>query len=123
MNIKRVGIGHFWPLMALVLVCCSGCLLNHSHHVVLRQDEPLYAAYFESEDGRHIYENFVRNQISNKSKQSESSFGIPFIIGAERSYRLAENAIRNDAAIRFDQNSDGLISDVEASAFQKSSSN
>ena len=114
----RIHPSSFLILVATLSVGMSGCLLNHSHHVVVRQDEPLYASYFESDHGREVYEGYVRNQIQNNSKNSRSSFGIPFIISAERSHRIAENAVRNDAAIRFDRNSDGLISDEEASRFQ-----
>jgi len=95
-------------------------LLNHSNHVVLRQGEALQPMAFESDEAREIYENFVCGWQDNDNNQTKSSFGIPFIIGTQRSRKLAENAVRNDASIRFDRNLDGIISDQEAAVFGSS---
>ena len=103
--------------IAIGLSCCiqTGCLLSHSNHVVLRQEEPLQQLTFESEKARNTYESNVQKALNDESNTSHASFGIPFIVGLQQSKKLSESATRNDVATHFDLNGDRLISDYEAS--------
>ena len=98
-----------------ILLSQTGCLLSHSDHVVVRQAEPLRPVSFESEQTKIAYETYIESALQNDANKSSSSFGIPFIVGLERSKTVAPNAIRNDVAVRTDINKDGLISDYEMS--------
>lgn len=104
-------------IASLGLLCFlqCGCLLNHSNHVVLRQDEPLRGMTFQSENARIVFEKAVKQSLDDDSDQSHASFGVPFIVGMERSETVADNAMRNDVGVLFDVNQDGHISDYEAS--------
>ncbi len=110
--------------MVRTSVCClavscvvafSGCLLNYSHHSVVRQDEVLQPLTFESEQAKLSFEERVDAAMDSDRTQSERSFGIPFLIGVNRSSDLSEAAIRNDTATRLDVNGDRFISEYEAS--------
>ena len=111
------------PFALVSLVCLSsftqcGCLLSHSHHKVVRQGEPLHAVTFESENARSAFEACAQSALSDETNESRSSFGIPFIVGLQRSRKVAPNAIRNDVATRLDLNGDRHITDDEASLFE-----
>lgn len=99
----------------LLVLFQAGCLLNHSNHIVLRQDEPLRALTFQSESSRKVFEEAVDCALDEDSLQSHASFGIPFIIGLSKSKTLSSTAIRNDVGALFDINQDGVISDYEVS--------
>ena len=103
--------------IAIALLCCiqTGCLLSHSNHVVLRQDEPLQQLTFESETARNAYEASVQQSLNDESNTSHASFGIPFIVGLQQSKKLSDSATRNDVATQFDISGDSHISDYEAS--------
>lgn len=102
-------------LLALVCAMQSGCLLTHSIHSVVRQDEPLRPLMFESERAKKLFEGNVKDAASDDSNEGNASFAIPFIVGLEKSTKLSGNAIRNDVATRMDLNGDRHISDYEAS--------
>lgn len=107
-------------LVLLLLTCLfcatqSGCLLNHTHHTVIRQGEPLRQITFESENARSIFEASAECALADDSDESSSSFGIPFILGLSKSQKTSRTAIRNDVATRFDINGDKHISDYEVS--------
>jgi hypothetical protein len=105
----------FSIVIALSCMIQTGCLLSHSNHVVLRQDEPLQQLTFESEQARNIYEAKVENSLNDESNTSQASFGIPFIVGLEQSKKVSESGVRNDVATQFDISGDRHISDYEAS--------
>jgi hypothetical protein len=46
--------------LSLLILFQSGCLLNYSNDVVLRQDEPLRGLSFESEYAMHVFDQSVR---------------------------------------------------------------
>ena len=102
-------------LLGLFCAVHCGCLLNHSNHVVLRQNEPLNSLTFQSDHARNVFESRVEQSLEDDSRKSSASFGVPFLVGLERSTTIAENAIRNDLAALFDINGDQHISDYEAS--------
>ncbi len=102
------------PIAVVCLLQC-GCLLNHSNHVVLRQGEPLRGLSFQSEETRDIFEQAVDQAKNDDSRKSRASFGVPFLIGLERSRTLGDSAVRNDIGNLFDIDQDGFISDYEAS--------
>ena len=101
--------------LAIFAIIQTGCLLTHSHHTVVRQGEPLRPLTFESAEARETFEAVAEDSAENNSDESRSSFGIPFIVGLEKSSKTSSTAIRNDVATRFDINSDQHISDYEAS--------
>jgi hypothetical protein len=107
------------PTIAFLTTVCflglSGCLLTHSTHTVIREDEPLQAITYESEQTRNRFEGYVQNRLNDDRNHSHSAFAVPFLIGLERSRKTSENGIRNDALVRFDLNGDGYISDYEIS--------
>ncbi len=106
----------FFASSFLALLCLTqvGCLLNHSNHTVVRQEEPLRGVTFETENARQVFEATAEAALEDDSNQSHASFGVPFIVGLEKSKSIAPNAIRNDVATRFDINGDGHISEYEA---------
>lgn len=105
---------------AFGLICVSqiGCLLSHSNHVVVRQEEALQPVTFESEEARNLFESIVKNAIKEDSELGNASFAIPFIVGLEKSTKLSKSAIRNDVATRVDLNGDRLITEYEVSLRQ-----
>lgn len=102
-------------VIGLGLICLSGCLVNHSHHRVVRQAEPLQPITFESEGSRDAFEAFVESQSESKANRSSSSLAIPFLVSLSHSKSTSETAIRNDTAARLDVNGDRIISDYEVS--------
>ena len=104
-------------LFAFSCICLlnCGCLINHSHHTVLRQDEPLQSMTFESEYARSAFEQWVERANDDDSNRSSSSFAVPFIVGLKRSKSVSNNAVRNDVAALLDVNRDHHISDYEVS--------
>jgi hypothetical protein len=98
---------------SIIMVSLSGCLLSHSNHKVVRQNEPLQQLAFESEQARAVFESRVERQM--ESDESSASLGIPFLVGLEKTVKTAENAIRNDVATMLDINGDGIVSNHEAS--------
>ena len=109
---------YFYFTITFLLLFQTGCLLVHSNHTVLRQNEPLHQPTFESEETRNAFEQYVNSEFENESNISSASFAIPFIVSLSRSKTVSENAIRNDIAARFDINRDNHISDHEASLHQ-----
>lgn len=109
-SVLLIGVSFF------ALMSC-GCLLNHSHHTVIRQGEPLYPIAFETDAARTCFEEYVEQARTSSANESHSSLSIPFLLGLQRSKSVSESAIRNDAAVRFDANADGTISDYEANVF------
>ena len=105
-------------VVAVVVVVNSGCLVNHSHRTIVRQTEPLYAVSFDSPQSKEVYEDFVDSWMEREEDLSKSSFAIPFLIGTEHSKVTSENAVRNDIALRFDADGDGLITQQEANVFR-----
>lgn len=101
-------------IFAILLLPQTGCLLNHSNHTVVRQQEPLRGITFETENARKVFEASTDAAMDNDSNKSHASFGVPFLVGLEKSKSVAPNAIRNDVATRFDINGDGHISEYEA---------
>ncbi len=95
------------------LASFSGCLLSHSNHSIVRQTEPLKQVVFETERARATFESQVERRL--ESNKSSASFGIPFIVGLEKTVTTAENAIRNDVATLLDINGDRVISEYETS--------
>ena len=104
----------FATLFAGLLILQTGCLLSHSHHTVIRQDEPLRPMTFASESARNAYEACVDAECNSDANNSRGSLAIPFLIGLERSRTTSESAIRNDVSTKFDINGDDHISDYEA---------
>ena len=102
-------------MLSLFCVCQTGCLLNHTNHRVLRQDEAVKQLTFESEPTRNSFEAWVTEAIDNNSDKSSASFGIPFIVGLEASQRVSTAGIRNDVATQIDINGDSHISNYEIS--------
>lgn len=102
-------------LVAMLCVANTGCLLNHSNHTVVRQQEPLRSVTFETEQARQVFEASAEAALEDDSNESRASFGVPFLVGFEKSKTIAPNAIRNDVATKFDINNDGHISEYEAS--------
>lgn len=102
-------------LTAFSAVLVSGCLVNHSHHQVIRKSEPLQHVTFQSEETRNAFEQCVQDAIDNDSNYAHSSFGVPFLLGLQRTQKTAENAVRNDTIAKFDVNGDLYISDYEIS--------
>ena len=62
-----------------------------------------------------MFEASAQAALADETNESHASLGIPFIVGLEKSQKVAPNAIRNDVATRFDINGDRHISDDEAS--------
>lgn len=104
-------------ICAFLVVCVTqcGCLLSHSHHSVVRQSEPLQQVAFQSQQAKIAFEHHVKRELENDNNRSSSSLAVPFLLGLEKSQRLSETAVRNDAAVFFDANADGIIDDKEAS--------
>ena len=102
-------------LFLFVILFSSGCLVNHEHRSIVRQDEPLYPITFESEQARVAFEACVETACDDDHYESNSSFGVPFIVGISRSQMTSETAIRNDTATRLDVNGDRHISEYEVS--------
>jgi len=102
-------------LFALICLPQLGCLLNHSNHTVVRQQEPLRSVTFETEHARQVFEASADEALEDDANESHASFGVPFLVGFEKSKTVAPNAIRNDVATKFDINGDGHISEYEAS--------
>lgn len=101
--------------LSLLILFQSGCLLNYSNDVVLRQDEPLRGLSFESEYAMHVFDQSVRRAQKTDSRKSTSSFNVPFIVGLSGSKTLSETAVRNDMGTLFDINQDGHITEYEVS--------
>ncbi|MFK7769507.1 MAG: hypothetical protein AB8B55_20000 [Mariniblastus sp.] len=99
-------------ICSLVPVVFSGCLLSHSNHAIVRQNEPLKQIAFETEKARAYYEAKVSERLDNS--EASASFGIPFIVGLEKSTTTSENAVRNDVATLLDINGDRVVSEYEA---------
>ncbi|MEM7785562.1 MAG: hypothetical protein AAF623_19600 [Planctomycetota bacterium] len=99
----------------LIAMFQTGCLLNHSNHTVVRQNEPLRRITFESEQSRAVFEQSVSQALKDRSNRSSASFSIPFLVGLEKTKSIATNAIRNDVMAMFDIDGDAHISDYEAS--------
>lgn len=97
----------------ILLAPLTGCLLSHSNHSVIRQDEPLLQLAFESEKARSVFESHVERRQTED--EAHASLAIPFIVGLEKSVSTSENAIRNDVATMMDINGDRLISEQEVS--------
>ena len=114
-----------WNKQLFIVLICSlcaincGCLINHSNHVVLRQNEALRPLAFESPTARQNFESAVEYALDNEADRSRASFAVPFLFGLERSTKVAKNAIRNDLAALMDINRDGYISDYEISVRSK----
>ena len=102
-------------LLALFCVCQTGCLLNHTNHMVLRQDEAVKPLTFESEATRNSFEARVTQANEDNDDQSSASFGVPFIIGLEMTKKVSSSGIRNDLATQIDINGDSHISNYEIS--------
>jgi hypothetical protein len=98
-------------LCAIACAATTGCLLSHSNHSVIRQDEPLSPLVFETENARNMFESHVSERQSKD--EATTSFAIPFLVGLEKSVNTAENAIRNDVANLIDTNGDRIISEHE----------
>ena len=109
---------YFLLTVAFLVTAQTGCLLVHSNHTVLRQNEPLHQTTFESEETRNAFEQHVNSECENESNTSSASFAIPFIVSLSRSKTVSENAIRNDIMAKFDINRDNHICDYEASLHQ-----
>lgn len=107
----------FMLICALSVVCVTqcGCLVSHSHHTVVRQGEPLQRIAFQSQQAKIAFEHHVKRELENGNNQSSSSLAVPFLLGLERSRKLSEAAVRNDAAAFYDANTDGVIDDGEVS--------
>lgn len=100
-------------LGAILVAPLSGCLLSHSNHSVIRQDEPLLQLAFESEKARSVFESKVQKR--KQEDEAHASFAIPFIVGLKKSVSTSENAIRNDMATMMDINGDRFLSEREVS--------
>ena len=100
-------------LLAICLLTLPGCLLNHSRHTVVRQNEPLRSVAFESEQARIAFEEIVKEK--SEDSESDAQLAIPFLLGLDWSNRLSASAVRNDAIAQLDINRDGIISDYETS--------
>jgi hypothetical protein len=104
---------HFVFGSCILAILTTGCLLNHSNHMVIRQGEPLAPIGFESEFSKKSFESYVKSKLTDDANKSSSSFGIPFLVGFEKSKTMSESAIRNDALARFDTDKNGVINDYE----------
>lgn len=81
--------------------------------MVIRQGEPLSPVGFESDFSKKSFESYVDSKLSDDANKSSASFGIPFLVGFEKSKTMSESAIRNDALARFDSDKNGIINDYE----------
>ena len=52
--------------LSLLILLQSGCLLNYSNDVVLRQDEPLRGLSFESEYAMHVFDQSAYSRSNRR---------------------------------------------------------
>ena len=105
-------------LVGLALVATSGgCLISHSKHRVVRQDEIRQHVTYESQYAQQTFLQRATDDAARERNGSEHSFAVPFLIGLSYTSELSENAYYNDQLMTCDANSDGVISNAEASAF------
>jgi hypothetical protein len=104
-------------LIIVVVLGCSGCLLNHSQKRVIREDERRMHVHFESPSAAESFNKVANSEDMRKANGSSSSFGIPFVVGLSHEAVPSQNAFYNDQVTRCDANSDGFISNEEAQSF------
>ena len=101
-----------------VVVWLSGCLIMAGGTKVVNPGATRQKVNFEFEEGQPIFRReFNRRYESGAATVGSDGFAIPFIIAADETKMLFENAFFNVQVDAADVNGDGLISDAEARVY------
>ncbi len=108
-----------WPVFgAILLVFESGCLVVHNSTRIVRENEPLRAVRFESEQAQSAFEAGVNEAKAHKKSQQSVALAVPFLCLFGRSTELSDNAVYNDEVVLCDADGDNVITEQEASAYR-----